>query len=82
MNLTLAFEPLLPMWGLAFAIALSLAAVILAVIKRGHGTVIRIAAIALVLAAVFNPQIRQEDREPLQSLHPEGSRCHHRDGRF
>ena len=68
MNLTLAFEPLLPMWGLAFAIALSLAAVILAVIKRGHGTVIRIAAIALVLAAVFNPQIRQEDREPLQSV--------------
>jgi hypothetical protein len=68
MTLSLAWSPLLPL-PILIALAVLAGAVALAVLlARGPGAVLRALAIGLVVTALFNPTLRQEDRERLDSV--------------
>jgi hypothetical protein len=63
-----AFEPLVPLWAL-LALALAGAALVALILWRGRrGAALRAGALALLLAALANPQLRREDREPIPSV--------------
>ena len=66
--LSLSFSPLVPDYALA---ALGVAAALLlalALISRGAIAVVRALAVALVLLALANPSIVEEEREPVKSI--------------
>ena len=68
MNWSIDFAPLLPepiLWLLT-AIAVALMAVLF--IKRSRGAWLRAAALAAMLAALFNPTLREEERENLANV--------------
>jgi hypothetical protein len=68
MNLSLAWSPLLPL-PILIALAILAGAVAIAVLlARGPGAVLRAAALTLIVAALFNPTLRQEDQEQLDSV--------------
>jgi hypothetical protein len=63
--LSLSFTPLLPWPVLAvFAVIVALFSV-LAFLARGRTAVLRALALGLVLAALANPALVREDREPV-----------------
>jgi len=65
---TVAFAPLVP-WGLIWAIGAVAAALILfGAFQRARGTVLRTLAIGAGLAALANPAIIQEEREPVSDV--------------
>src|SRR4051812_14987479 len=66
--LTLGFAPLIPapaLWALASVVA---ALAILALVSRGPVAIVRALALALVLAALANPSLIQEDREKVRDV--------------
>jgi hypothetical protein len=66
--LSLSFSPLVPMaviYGLA---ALALVAAIIAVVARGMPAAVRAIALALLLAALANPALVQENREKAKDI--------------
>src|SRR3954471_14687883 len=66
--LTLSFSPLVPelwLWLLGAAAAVLAA---LALVARGPVAVARALALGLVLAALANPSLVQEDREPVRDV--------------
>src|SRR3712207_4635440 len=66
--LTLAFSPLIPAWAL-WALAAAVAAlVVLAAVSRGPVPLVRAVALALVLAALANPSLVQEEREKARDI--------------
>lgn len=68
MRWMIEFSPLVPLWVLA---ALSVAgAVLIALLlwRRSRGALLRIAALALLLMALANPSLRQEEREALSDI--------------
>lgn len=68
MNWSIDFAPLLPtpiLWLLT-AIAVALVAVLF--VRRSRGAWLRAAALAAMLAALFNPTLREEERENLANV--------------
>ena len=68
MNWTLSVEPLLS-WGWIAAILIPAALLVIAgLFLRQRGSVLRVAALAALTAALLNPVLLDEEREPLQSV--------------
>jgi hypothetical protein len=68
MQYGLVFAPLVPqivLW-IGLAAIVIIAAVLL--LARARGTIMRVAALALILLALANPSFTREDREPLSSV--------------
>lgn len=68
MDWSVSFEPLLPWAVIAVAGALGLAVLLALAAGRARGLVLRALAFALLLAALANPVIRSEDRQPLPDI--------------
>ncbi|WP_375458146.1 hypothetical protein [uncultured Enterovirga sp.] len=66
--LSLSFTPLVPIWALAAFGLLALGMAVLAVIARGPVAMLRALAMALVLAALANPSLVQEEREKVRDI--------------
>jgi hypothetical protein len=62
------FDPLLPVWLLATLGVLSLSIVALGIWRRGRGTLLRLAAFAVLLLWLAGPRLVQETREPLRDI--------------
>jgi hypothetical protein len=62
------FDPLLPVWLLATLATLSLAVVALGIWRRGRGTLLRLAAFAVLLLWLTGPRLVQETRESLRDI--------------
>src|ERR1700704_4030088 len=64
----IAFPPLVPdgVWGAAVAVAAAI--VILLLVGRTRGPAVRALALALMVAALANPSLTREDRDPLTSV--------------
>ncbi len=70
MNWSVDFAPLLPgpiLWVLVALAAVMLVAVA-ALLRRSRGAWLRLAALAAMLAALFNPTLREEERESLANV--------------
>ncbi|WP_457938560.1 hypothetical protein [Mesorhizobium sp. 10J20-29] len=68
MNYSLSFEPLLS-WPLLAAILVPLAVIVLAGLwLRQRGALFRLAALAALAAALINPVLLDEERDPLKSV--------------
>jgi hypothetical protein len=65
---SIIFDPLLPRLFIYAAAGLSLAAVALAIWRRLPGWWLRALACLALLAALANPALQQEDREPLSDI--------------
>ena len=69
MNWDLTFAPLVS-WPVLVALALiGLAFIAVTVVTRGRGWILRSLTLALLLAALVNPSLRNEDRENLSTAH-------------
>ncbi len=68
MNWTVEFSPLLPSILLWLMVLLTLGLSAFLLWKKFHGAVLRLASMALLLLALFNPTLKQEDRSPLTSI--------------
>lgn len=66
--LSLSFTPLLPWPVLAAFAVLVLVLAVLAVVARGRIALLRVLVLALVLAALANPALVHEDREPVKDI--------------
>lgn len=69
-NLNITFAPELPLWFLAvLTVAITLLC-LYGLIKQLRGSLIRTIAGALLVLALFNPSLLQEDRSPLKTIIP------------
>ncbi len=68
MNFGISFSPLVPDHVLWAAIAVVAIVALLMVISRSRGALLRTLALALIVAALANPSLTREDREPLSSV--------------
>ncbi|MGE0232380.1 MAG: hypothetical protein AB7O39_11345 [Flavobacteriaceae bacterium] len=68
MDFTLAFQPLLPMPLVAGAAVIAALAILLILLGKGPAPILRALALALVVAAIANPVLRQEERDPLPGV--------------
>lgn len=68
MNFDLDIAPLLPLWAIGALGVVALAAVIALAVMRTRGAALRAAALALLLVALVNPSLTQEDREGLTNV--------------
>ncbi|GJD33288.1 hypothetical protein [Methylobacterium aerolatum] len=66
--LSLSFTPLLPWPVLAALGVVALVLAVLAVVARGRAALLRALVLALVLAALTNPALVREDREPVKDI--------------
>src|SRR6267154_4943547 len=64
----IAFSPLVPDWVIWAGVALTAAIAILLFVGRTRGAAIRTLALALLVAALANPSLTREDRDPLTSV--------------
>src|SRR5712672_919299 len=64
----IAFSPLVPDAVLWAAVAIAAAIVILLFVGRTRGAAVRALALALMVAALANPSLTREDRDPLTSV--------------
>src|SRR6202045_1657739 len=64
----LAFSPLVPNEVIWAALAVAAAMAILLLVSRTRGAAIRAGALALLVAALANPSLTREDRDPLTSV--------------
>ncbi len=62
------FDPLLPVWLLAALGVLSLSVVTLGIWRRGKGSVLRLAAFAVLLLWLTGPRLVQETRQSLRDI--------------
>jgi hypothetical protein len=62
------FDPLLPEWLLIALAVVSLAVVVVGVWRRGRGTVLRLAAFAVLLLWLTGPRLVQETRQALRDV--------------
>lgn len=60
----LAFNPLLPLWGIAAIGVLGGAMAVLALVRGAPGALWRLGATAVLVAALLDPRLVREDREP------------------
>jgi hypothetical protein len=68
MNWNFNIAPLLPWPALAALAAAGLVFIAVSVLTRGRGWILRGLALALLLAALVNPSLRNEDRESLSDI--------------
>jgi hypothetical protein len=68
MQYGIAFTPLVPSFVLWLAVAAIVVIAALLLLGRSRGAAVRLAALALILLALFNPSFTREDREPLSSV--------------
>ena len=68
MNWDFTIAPLLPWPALAVLAAVGLIFIAVSVLTRGRGWILRGLALALLLAALVNPSLRNEDRESLSDI--------------
>ncbi|MDB5512243.1 MAG: hypothetical protein JWR08_1726 [Enterovirga sp.] len=66
--LSLSFSPLVPTWALGALGAVFLVVAAVAVLSRGGVAILRALALALVLVALADPSLVQEEREPVRSV--------------
>src|SRR5829696_4445748 len=66
--LTLSFSPLIPTWALWGLAAAAAGLAVLAVVSRGPVAAVRALALALVLVALANPSLVQEEREKVKDI--------------
>ena len=68
MGFGLAFSPLVPDWVIWTALAIAAVIALLLFVTRTRGAAIRTIALALLVAALANPSLTREDRDPLTSV--------------
>lgn len=68
MTYALAFEPLAPMWVVIGAGLIAAAIALLGFLQRARGAWLRLAATALLLAALLNPVAVQTERERIKDV--------------
>ncbi|SDA16598.1 Uncharacterized membrane protein [Methylobacterium sp. UNC378MF] len=66
--LSLSFTPLLPWPAIAILGAIVAVLAVFAVLARGRTALLRVLVLALVLAALTNPALVREDREPVKDV--------------
>ncbi|MAM94319.1 hypothetical protein [Parvibaculum sp.] len=64
----IVFEPLLPLWAVAIVGLPGIAALVYAAFRRSRGAPWRTFAFAVLLLALVNPTIQQEDRESVPDI--------------
>lgn len=68
MNWSITFAPLLPLPVLIGLTAIAVVLVLVLLLRRSRGTLLRAAALAALIAALFNPILKQEQREGLANV--------------
>lgn len=68
MTFGISFSPLVPDYVLWAAVAAAIIVALLMFAARSRGAWLRALALALILAALANPSLTREDREPLSSV--------------
>ncbi|MDB5548179.1 MAG: hypothetical protein JWP21_1626, partial [Tardiphaga sp.] len=68
MQYGIVFAPLVPTLVLWIGLAAVVVIAALLLVGRTRGTLVRVAALALILLALANPSFTREDREPLSSV--------------
>ena len=68
MNWSITFAPLVPTPVLIALAALALALVIALLVRRSRGALLRLAALAALIGALFNPILKEEQRESLANV--------------
>ena len=62
---SVAFQPLVPLWLIAALAAIAVPLVLLALYRRAGGAMLRALALAAVLLTLANPSLVEEQRQPL-----------------
>src|SRR3546814_14050329 len=65
---SVAFAPFVPWWAIAALAALALLPVVFGLLRRARGTVWRAIMLALLLLALANPSLVEEQRRPQQDV--------------
>ena len=65
---SVAFDPLLPWWVLAVLSAIGLVLIALSLAARARGTFWRLGTLAVVLLALANPSLIEEQRKPIADV--------------
>ena len=68
MNWSITFAPLLPTPVLIGLTVLAVALILVMLFRRSRGAIIRAAALAALLGALFNPILKEEQRESLANV--------------
>ena len=68
MRWMIEFSPLVPLWVIAALGAAGLGLIALLLWRRSRGALLRVAALGLLLMALANPSLRQEEREALADI--------------
>ena len=68
MSYALAFEPLAPMWVVIIAAAIAAAIALLGFLQGARGAWLRLAATALLIAALLNPVAVESERERIKDV--------------
>jgi hypothetical protein len=68
MTWSIDFTPLLPLPVIAALVVAAIAIVVLLVVRRSRGAALRIAARGALQLALFNPTLREEERETLANV--------------
>jgi len=63
-----AFDPMLPWWAIAVLAVAGLVLIAVMAYARTRGLVLRALALALIMAALANPSVRNEERNPLSDI--------------
>ena len=65
---TLAFTPLVPWWAIGALAALAVPLLLFGLFRRARGVAWRTAALAIILGALANPALVEEDRDPQRDV--------------
>jgi hypothetical protein len=65
---SVAFDPLLPWWALAVLGGVGLVLVLLGLGAQARGTLLRLGSLIVVLAALSNPSLVEEQRKPIADV--------------
>jgi hypothetical protein len=68
LNLGVSFSPLVPEYVVWAAFGASVLIVVLLLLARGRGALVRAVALGLMLLALANPSLTREDRDPIPSV--------------
>ncbi len=68
MNWSITFAPLVPLPVLTVLAIVALGLVVALLVRRSRGALIRLAALAALIAALLNPILKQEQRESLANV--------------
>ncbi len=66
--MTLVFDPFLPYWALILACAIGVAFAAINIWRNWKSGLLRLAAVAALIALLFNPLLREAERAPLEDI--------------